>query len=230
MLDKTALLEFKPTPSSDDVIDSVTVHIRHRQTLVFVNPAPLRIHGTLLHLIIGGVAINRPDRPLLHFCGIRRNFGIEKTVTPLIPKNQLPATVTIKIHENQIMVLLAANGLDGVATPRAVRPQVRERIFPPPDFAALAVAAENHVQITVSVNVFGGGPGFNPQRTGLNDMAFPAVAVPNESHQCGSDTAVGKKDLRDTVTINVGCQGRCLLVPAVGNRQIPGGRAQVKPG
>jgi hypothetical protein len=59
--------------------------------------------------------------------------------------------------------------LDRVALPRNARVKVRARVLPPPDVSALPVAAENNIQVAVTVDVPHRAPGFDRQEFRLDD-------------------------------------------------------------
>ena len=89
------------------------------------------------------------------------------------------------------MMLRCAAFLDDVPFPGNVGIIVRIRIFPPPDFIALPIAAENNVRMAVPIDIANDAAGFDGQEIGFDDVAVPAVAVPAIPNQ-------GRRRLRES--------------------------------
>ena len=204
----------EPAAAADQVDPAVAVDVGGRQAL----EAPGR------GLEDGR---QRPGAARARVGGDRRQ---QQPLGVLVPERELRPAVAVEVGEDLIVVLVGAAVLDHVAPP-ARRPIVaRSRVLPPPDVVARSILAHDEVEIAVLIDVVGGAAGLDRQEVRLDDLALPAGRLAPVPDQRWCPAAGADHEILDAVAIEVGDQGRGLLVGGAGRRQIAGGARKMQPG
>jgi len=74
--------------------------------------------------------------------------------------------------------------------------EIREGIFPPPDFVALPIAAEDDIRIAVAIDIANDAAGFDGEEVGFDDVTVPAFSVAAIPDEGGSGLAETKNENR----------------------------------
>src|SRR5260370_14775680 len=155
---------FKPNVARQQVWLPIGINIAHR------HPLPVSKCGAACAHF---ARKNLDRRPRLSVSGVGRDFGEEDSLCALVPKRKLRFADPEQISEDLIMVLGGSASLDIVAFPGNARLKLREGILPPPDFITLPIAAENEVEISISIDIVNGAAGFNCQKVCLDNVTIP---------------------------------------------------------
>src|ERR1700685_3482912 len=140
-----------------------------------------------------------------------RNFGKKYFLCALVPECQLRFARAKKIAEHLVMVLRCAAFFDDVPLPWNFWIELWIRIFPPPDLAALPVAAEHKVWIAVAIHVKNRASRFDGQKIRLNDIPFPIRSRPPVPDQRGSSLPETEHKIIRSVPVQIGDQRTGLL-------------------
>ena len=163
---------------------------------------------------------NFRGRPGLGVSGVGRDVGEEDGLGALVPKRQLGFACPLEVPENLVVVLRGAALLYYVPFPRDVGIEIRKWIFPPPDLAALPIAAEDDIQVAVAIDVVNRAAGFDCKEVFVKDEARPTsrrTAIPD---QRGGLLAKAEHEVIGAVLIKVGHDGARLLRGLAWNRQL----------
>jgi hypothetical protein len=92
-----------------------------------------------------------------------------------------------------------------IALEPAARPAARRElgVFPPPDFAAAKVTAENHLEITVAIDIEDGAAGLDAHLVRLNYFRGPATGIVPPQRQRGGAVAPGHHEIRVAIPVDV---------------------------
>src|SRR6266404_3586930 len=111
------------------------------------------------------------------------NFRKEDFFCALVPKRKLRLARTEQISEELVMVLSGTSAFNDMAFPGNGRIKLWERIFPPPNFIALPIAAENDVLVSIAIDVVHGPAGLDGEKVCFDNVTVPThgfSAIPNE--------------------------------------------------
>ena len=147
----------------------------------------------------------------------------------LVPKGELGFACAEEIGDGLIVVLGGAAFLDEVSFPGNFGIEVREWIFPPPDFVALPIAAENDVGMAVAIDIANDAAGLDGEVVGFYDITIPAVrgaAIPDEG---GGGLAKAEDEIVFAVFIEIAGDAAGLLGGGAGERKIAVGGGEMRP-
>ena len=161
--------------------------------------------------------------------GILGNLGEIELVGALVPEDQLRAAVAVEVAEHQVVVLLAAEILDDVASPGLLRVEVRSGVLPPPDEVVLPVAREDDVEVAVAVDVQRIGAGLDVQGLVLDHVLRPTRGCPAIPDQGRGLRPLGDDEVVDAVLVDVAHEAGRLLISRVRGGQVAVGGGQVFP-
>ena len=163
---------------------------------------------------------DRNQRPRLDMTRIGRDIGEENRFCALIPEGELWFAHAFEIAERLVVVLRRAVFFNHVAFPGCFRIEFRIRVFPPPDFLALPVPAENKVRVAVAVDVVNRAAGFDRQKIFFDHITLPTVVRAPVPDQRGRDLAETEHEIIHPVLVQIGDQGAGLLSGPARRRQI----------